>query len=76
MKCMPGVTTVTTCRDCGVQGVKTGFSSPMVLMKCPRCGREWKTLSAMCKRCHNPSGSPYMSDCPVCVRKALAGKAG
>lgn len=64
---MPGKTTRTSCLDCMVPGVITGYIAPMVHMKCPQCGKEWRTLSAICKECKNPSGSPYMSDCKRCA---------
>lgn len=73
MKCRPGVTTRTFCLDCHVQGEITGYSSPMISMKCPACGKEWRTLSAICQRCKTPSGSPYYSDdCPNCGGKDVA----
>lgn len=69
MKSLPGITTRTGCLDCQTQGIITGYIAPMVYMKCPQCGSEWRTLSAICKACKNPSGFPYMSDCIRCAKK-------
>jgi predicted amidophosphoribosyltransferase len=69
MKCRPGVTTRTFCLKCLVQGEITGFKSPLVYMRCPKCGVEWRTLSAICENCKTPSGSPYYGDCPRCAKR-------
>ena len=69
MKCMPAITTRTVCLACGKPGTVIGYKSPMVSMKCPICGKEWRTISAMCTHCKTPSGSPYMSNCKRCAPK-------
>ena len=69
MKCKPGVTTRTYCLQCNCEGEMVGYSWPMVSMRCPGCGTEWRTLSAICERCHYASGSPWASECPKCEAK-------
>jgi hypothetical protein len=66
MKCMPCITTRTNCLVCGMDGIVKGYKSPMVSMKCPGCGKEWRTISAMCQKCKMPSGSPYLGECKYC----------
>jgi len=73
MKCIPGKTTIANCLKCGGRGEKIGFKYPMVQLKCPNCGHVWRTLSAICRRCMTANETPYMSDCPVCAKKAVAG---
>lgn len=69
MRCKPGKTTRTFCLKCQVQGEITGYISPMVHMRCPVCGIPWRTISAMCEYCRQPSGSPYYSECERCGNK-------
>ena len=66
MRCHPGKTTRAFCLTCRTNGIQIGYVSPMVQMRCPVCGVEWRTISAICERCKHPSGSPYPGDCPKC----------
>lgn len=69
MRCRTGVTTITTCQVCNVRGIQIGYVWPMVRMRCPVCGVEWRTLSAICEHCKTPSGSPWEGECQYCKSK-------
>lgn len=74
MHCKPGKTTRAYCLKCNVRGEITGYKSPMVNMRCPKCGIEWRTISAICEHCREPSGNPYLTDCPKCKNIPRKGK--
>jgi predicted amidophosphoribosyltransferase len=69
VKCIPGKSSRTYCLKCHSQGRVIGYKSPMVDMQCQTCGATWRTISAICPSCHNPSGRPYMEDCQMCQSK-------
>lgn len=69
MRCIPGKTTRSFCLKCRVEGQVIGYKSPIVALKCPVCGIEWRTISAICEKCRLPSGSPHAGDCLRCKRK-------
>lgn len=65
-KCVPGKTARTFCLQCNKTGCVTGYVAPIVLMQCPVCGAEWKSISAICEKCRRPSGDPRPSECAYC----------
>lgn len=69
MKCIPGKSSRAYCIKCHSQGMVIGYKNPMVDMLCPNCGETWRTISAICESCRNPSGRPYLEDCPRCQGK-------
>lgn len=66
MNYYPGATTRAFCLVCRAKGFIVGYQSPMISMRCPQCGSEWRTLSAICAKCKTPSGRPYYEPCEKC----------
>lgn len=68
MICQPGITTNSDCPKCGAAGIEIGFKDPMVQLRCPKCGYEWRTMSSVCTRCKRPSGTTKTVICKFCSR--------
>ena len=68
MKCIPGKTTRAFCLKCNAHAQVINFVTPMLYMEC-QCGETWRTISAICEHCKQPSGSPYLTDCAHCSSK-------
>jgi hypothetical protein len=66
----------TFCLECLVEGNQIAFKYPMCIMRCPKCGNEWRVLSSICEKCHIAAGVPYAVECKPCNSRLKAKQRG